>query len=303
MKRVAFGIVLLVHVGAAKRDGYRLWDDSTRRATLPINGDELMDQLPVVLTIAGSDSGGGAGIQADLKAIGALGGFGCTAITAVTAQNPQSVTGVWPVPPEGIRKQVEAVISAFPVAAIKTGMVGNAAAIEAVANSLDGLAIAIVVDPVMVATSGARLLDEDSVDALMTRLLPLATVITPNLPEAAVLLGREVMDPVHDARLLTERFGVAVLLKGGHGDGGEAVDVLVTIDGEVQELRGERVDAASTHGTGCTLAAALATSLANGMDLSEAAEVAKTYVTDALRNCVNLGNGQAALGTGAQSRL
>ena len=254
-------------------------------------------QLPVVLTIAGSDSGGGAGIQADLKAIGALGGFGCTAITAVTAQNPQSVTGVWPIPPEGISKQVEAVTSAFPVAAIKTGMVGNAAAIEAVADCLKGIDVPIVVDPVMVATSGARLLDEDAVEALTTRLLPLATVITPNLPEAAVLLGREVAESANDARMLAERIGAAVLLKGGHGAGDEAVDVLATVEGDLLELRGEWVDAPSTHGTGCTLAAALATCLAKGMDLPTAAEAAKGYVTEALRNCVQLGNGQAALGT------
>jgi len=249
-------------------------------------------ERPTVLTIAGSDSGGGAGIQADLAAIAWFGGFGATAITAVTAQNPVAVEGVYPVSPKGVTAQIEAVFSVFSVAAVKTGMLFRSAVVEAVAAALLRHPPRwLVVDPVMVATSGAKLLQDDAVTALRERLLPRASLITPNLPEAEVLLGRRiggVAEMTAAAAELSGGYGAWVLVKGGHGQGDEATDVLAHA-GRCWEFRGPRVEAATTHGTGCSLSAAIAVCLARGAAPPEAVRQAKAYVLARLRNCVRVG--------------
>ncbi len=246
-------------------------------------------QLPVVLTIAGSDSGGGAGIQADLKAITALGCHGTSAITCVTAQNPDAVTGVEPVSADMVRRQIDAVCDGFPVAAAKTGMLYSAEIIRTVSEAVCERAIPnLVVDPVMVATSGAKLLRDDAVEALCTRLIPQAAVMTPNIPEAEALCGceipsRDVLEAV--ALELSQRFDTACALKGGHlaGEGSEVADVLA-VAGEVHTFATARVQARETHGTGCTFAAATAALLARGESLVEAVKGAQSVVAGALRN-------------------
>ena len=243
---------------------------------------------PTVLSIAGSDSGGGAGIQADLAAFAYFETSGTTAITAVTAQNPHAVTGVYPVEPSGVAAQIDAVFSGFAVAAVKTGMLFSATLIDQVAARLiQHRPPWLVVDPVMVASSGAKLLCDDAVEALCARLLPLASLITPNLPEAAVLLRR----PIHSADEmlraaveLSERYGCWVLVKGGHGGGGQAADALVH-DGHAWILSAPRQSAPTTHGTGCSLSAACAACLAHGEAPPDAVRRAKAYVLGRLRSC------------------
>jgi hydroxymethylpyrimidine/phosphomethylpyrimidine kinase len=247
--------------------------------------DSARRSIPAVLTIAGSDSGGGAGIQADLKTFRALGVFGVSAITCITAQNPDTVAGVEPVSPLMVALQIGAVCDGFPVAAVKTGMLYSREIVEAVAAELTARGLKrIVVDPVMVSTSGAKLLCDDAVAALTGALFPLATAITPNLPEAEALLGRRIADPHamrEAARELARRFGTAVVLKGGHLDGDRIVDMLC--DGEsVLECEVARVAAAETHGTGCTFSAALAALLARGQPLAEAVRQAQTLVVKGL---------------------
>lgn len=248
--------------------------------------------LPVVLTIAGSDSGGGAGIQADLKTFTALGVFGTSAITCITAQNPDAVTGIEAVSTRLVARQITAVTTGFPVAAIKTGMLYSADIIKAVARSLKGLAgIPLVIDPVMVATSGARLLREDAIDSLCRRLLPMATVITPNLHEIEILSNRTVRsldDLKAAAAAVSKRFGVACAAKGGHLSGSDVVDVLA-VGTRVTLFSGPRIRVGQTHGTGCTFSAALAAGLARGMTLKAAMGEAKGYVAGALRHAVNTG--------------
>jgi hydroxymethylpyrimidine/phosphomethylpyrimidine kinase len=243
-------------------------------------------QPPVVLSIAGSDPSGGAGIQADLKTFAAFGVYGAAVITALTAQNTCGVTGVEGVSPDFIVAQLTAVLDDLPVAAIKTGMLADARTVAAVAEVLRPRRIPLVVDPVMVATSGDRLVGDDAVDAMRRELFPLADLVTPNLPEAAALLGEA---PAGDfaamerqsAALLAFGCGSA-LVKGGHRLGDEAVDVLATAVGEVVSLRARRVETANAHGTGCTLSAAIAAGLASGKPLREAVENAKNFVTAAL---------------------
>lgn len=241
---------------------------------------------PVALTIAGSDSSGGAGIQADLKSFAALGVYGASAITALTAQNTRGVTGIHAVPAEFLTAQIDAVFSDLEVGAVKIGMVAQAASISAIASALSRWAPRhIVLDPVMVATSGDRLLASDAVDALRTRLMPLASVITPNLPEAAALLDEPVA--VNEAeiarqgqRLLT--LGCrAVLIKGGHGGGAESTDHLITSEKSIA-LAAPRVATRNTHGTGCSLSAAVAAGLAKGEDLESAVRSAKAWISTAI---------------------
>ncbi len=249
--------------------------------------------VPRVLTIAGSDSGGGAGIQADLKTFSALGTFGMTAITALTAQNTTGVFAVHEVPPEMVAAQIDAVASDIGVDAAKTGMLSSAPIIEAVVDRVRHHRIHnLVVDPVMVAKSGAPLLRPEAQQALRDRLLPLAVVVTPNLPEAEVLLGR----PIRDLRSMREAAQAlrdlgprTVLVKGGHLHG-DAVDVFY--DGEEwEELRAERVPSPHTHGTGCVLSAAIAAHLARGLGVREAVRRAKEFVTEAIRAGLPLGKG------------
>jgi hydroxymethylpyrimidine/phosphomethylpyrimidine kinase len=251
--------------------------------------------MHVALTIAGSDSGGGAGIQADLKTFEALGVFGTSALTAVTAQNTRGVTRVDVLAPEAVTAQVEAVASDFDLGAVKTGMLATAEIVHAVADAVERLGLApLVVDPVMVATSGDPLLAPEAVQAYRERLLPLAEVLTPNTHEAEALLGwpvRTLDDARRAARELLEIGGAAVLVKGGHLDGEtDAVDVLADPGGE-RLYRSERIDTTSTHGTGCTLASAIAAHLARGEALRDAVDGAKAYLTEAIRRAPGLGHG------------
>lgn len=249
--------------------------------------------LPVVLTIAGSDSGGGAGIQADLKTLTALGTFGTSAITCITAQNPDAVTGIDAVSTRLVARQIEAVTAGFPVAAVKTGMLYSAAIIAVVARELKRLpGIPVVVDPVMIATSGARLLRADAQAALCRRLLPLATVVTPNLQEAEILADhpiRTLDELIHAAVTIAGRYGIACAAKGGHLPGRRVVDVLAAADGHVDLLELPRIKVGQTHGTGCTFSAALAAGLARGLGLKDATAEAKAYVAGALANAAKAG--------------
>ena len=249
-----------------------------------------------VLVVAGSDSGGGAGIQADLKTIHALGGFGMTAVTALTAQNTLGVHGVHTVPPAFVRQQMEAVLDDLGADAVKTGMLGSADVVATVGAVLRGRGLPFVLDPVMVAKGGARLLDPAAIEAVLA-LLPLATVITPNIPEAEALLGRPVPD--HAAALdaadaLRALGAAAVLLKGGHLHGAVVRDVLATAQG-VEVLEAERIDTRHTHGTGCTLASAVATGLAQGLALGAAVRRASAYVHAAIAAAPGLGAGHGPL--------
>lgn len=237
---------------------------------------------PVAITIAGSDSGGGAGIQADLKTFAALGVHGTTAITALTAQNTYEVTGIVEVPPSFVVEQIMAVHRDLGIDAAKTGMLANAEIIGAVADAVEDLGFPLVVDPVMVAKSGARLLREDAVEALKGRLLPLATVATPNIPEAEVLLGSKVEDQAEAARKISERLGVPyVVLKGGHGTGSASTDILY-FRGNVVRLSLPRILGGCTHGTGCSFSAAIAALMAKGRGPVEAVTLAREFIQMAI---------------------
>ena len=271
---------------------------------------------PCCLTIAGSDSGGNAGVQADLRAFHAYSLHGCTVFAALTAQNPHGVSGIHAVPADFVAAQLDAVLGVYDIRALKTGMLSDPAAIEVIADRLSRHhEIAKVVDPVMIATSGARLVSDDAMKAVMAKLLPLATLITPNLPEAEALCGNLPMSgkaacpnaaeqaregsAAHAAELarkLFEMYGCAVLVKGGHGSGSSAVDVL--FDGrESAEFSMTWVpNPVSTHGTGCSLAAALAAELALGRDLKTAVRGAKAYVHDAIEKSYLVGADCGVLG-------
>lgn len=249
-----------------------------------------------VLVIAGSDSGGGAGIQADIKTITALGGYAMTALTALTAQDTRGVHGVHPVPPEFLRRQIRVVMDDLGADALKTGMLHDAATIECVVELADGAGrgLPLVVDPVMVAQSGDRLLDEGAVARMIDDLLPRAALITPNLPEAEVLLGRTIPDEAamtEAASALHGMTGSAVLLKGGHLTGGMIHDVLVDARGQAASFRHERIATNHTHGTGCTLASAIAAGLARGLEMHGAVEVARRYLLEAIRTAPGFGHG------------
>ena len=240
------------------------------------------------LTIAGSDSGGGAGIQADLKTFSALGVFGMSAITALTAQNTRVVTKIFPAPPEFIGEQIDAVMADIGTDAVKIGMLHSPQVIAVVAEKLARWNCPnVVVDPVMISKSGDKLLQDDAVSALREMLLPLATVITPNLPEASVLLGRDIetADDMPGAAKNLADLGVSnVLVKGGHLTGKTSHDLLYeNATGKMKELPGNRVDTTNSHGTGCTLSSAIAAGLAKGLNLETAVVQAKNYITEALK--------------------
>ncbi len=242
---------------------------------------------PVALTIAGSDSSGGAGIQADLKTFTALGVYGASVLTALTAQNTKGVRAVHTPPAAFVTAQIEAVFDDLTVRAVKTGMLANATIVTAVADALARRAgIAVVVDPVMVATSGDSLLEPDAVAAIKGRLIPLATLITPNLPEAAALLGTTIAQSLDDAEAQATALLAlgchAVLVKGGHRQGPQATDVLATAGGKVEHIQAPWIETPNTHGTGCTLSAAVAALLATGVPLDEAVRGAKRYLTAAI---------------------
>jgi hydroxymethylpyrimidine/phosphomethylpyrimidine kinase len=250
----------------------------------------------VALTIAGSDSGGGAGIQADLKTFAAHGVYGTSAVTAVTAQNTLEVTAVEELSPRLVALQIDAVVRDIGVDAAKTGMLSSRTTIEVVAEKLQEHAIErVVVDPVMVSKSGARLLDPSAVSSLVERLVPLALVVTPNLPEAETLVGFPIEPDDEEAigraaRRIVEMGARAALVKGGHGKGKESVDLLYSC-GRFRSYRASRIETTKTHGTGCTFSAAIAAGLARGLELERAVERAKVYLTAALRRGVAIGKG------------
>ena len=254
-----------------------------------------------VLTIAGSDSSGGAGIQADIKTITALGGYAMTAITAITVQDTTGVHGFHAVPPAIVADQIRAVLRDIGADAIKTGMLVSAACVEAVADALAPYAsVPLVIDTVMLAKGGAALLDEAGVEEMKRRLFPLAALITPNAPEAARLTGIAVESPGDCARagaMLCEAGARAVLVKGGHVAGDIVTDVLVDKTG-VYRFAGERIGNPATHGTGCTLAAAIATGLGQGLTLQDAVVRARGFVQDAIRGGLALGQGTGPVGNG-----
>jgi hydroxymethylpyrimidine/phosphomethylpyrimidine kinase len=253
-----------------------------------------LPEVPRALTIAGSDSGGGAGIQADLKTFQALGVFGMTAITAVTVQNTKGVTGYEELSPDTVADQIRAVVTDIGVDAAKTGMLASAPIVKAVGEAVREVGVTnLVVDPVSVSKHGHPLLAEDAVGALRSTILPLATLVTPNLPEAALLAGFPVQ-----TRLEMERAGMAilelgaaaVLVKGGHLEGDEATDLLVTPEG-IEPVLGRRIDTPHTHGTGCVLSAAIAAYLARGEGLGTAVRKGKTFVTEAIWAHLKIGQG------------
>lgn len=254
------------------------------------------------MIVAGSDSGGGAGIQADIKTVTALGGYAATAITALTAQDTRDVHGVVGVEPDFIRRQMEVVLADIGADAIKLGMLHDGPVIEAVCDVLENGAagIPVVADPVMVAKGGARLLSEGAVDTLRSRLLPLARIVTPNIPEAEVLSGMSIgggSDARAAAARILELGAAAVLLKGGHMSGDTVADLLVTAtDSRVFEH--PRIETTSTHGTGCTLASAIATGIAQGRDLHAAVGRAIDYVLEAIRRAPGYGSGHGPLDHG-----
>jgi hydroxymethylpyrimidine/phosphomethylpyrimidine kinase len=255
-----------------------------------------------VLIVAGSDSGGGAGIQADIKTVTALGGYAATAITALTAQNTKSVFGVVGVEPAFIQQQMKVVLDDIGADAVKTGMLRDAATIDAVCDVLDGLdgRLPVVADPVMVAQSGDSLLDPAAVQTLTRRLAIRATVMTPNRHEAEKLTGmpiRDLEDMQQAAAMLLTIGCKAVLLKGGHLEGKTVVDVLAH-DGDVRLFENERIDTPHLHGTGCTLASAIATGMAQGMDLEAAYRRARAYLQEAIRTAPGLGQGSGPVNHG-----
>ena len=255
-----------------------------------------------VLVVAGSDSGGGAGIQADVKTVTALGGYAATAITALTAQDTRGVHGVYPVDVAFVVQQIDVVLSDIGADAIKTGMLVSADAIRAVAAACErlGAGVPVVVDPVMVAKGGAALLEASAVAALRSELLPRAAVLTPNIPEAEALTGERIEGVAGMRRAAAALLALgahAVLLKGGHLPGDVVTDLLCDASGE-RVFEGPRIATRSTHGTGCTLASALAVGLAQGLSLASAADRARRYVREAIRTAPGLGSGHGPLNHG-----
>jgi len=248
--------------------------------------------IPVAMTIAGSDSSGGAGIQTDLRTFYEFGVYGCSSITAVTSQNPSAVTSIFPIPAQEVVAQIQTVLQAVDVKAFKTGMLFSKEIIEEVARLLSDSKIPLVVDPVMISTSGISLIDESAVEALKSKLLPLATVVTPNIPEAEALSGLKIsnLSEMHKAaKTLATQLGCAVLIKGGHSHSDAATDLLFSYD-LVKEFTTPRlVDVKSSHGSGCTLASAIAANLAIGHDLERSIQISKDFVTKAIAGAVQIG--------------
>jgi hydroxymethylpyrimidine/phosphomethylpyrimidine kinase len=272
----------------------RLYIERDSRARCSENSEITMS-MPVALTIAGSDSSAGAGIQADLKTFAALGVYGASVITALTAQNTQGVSGIHDVPADFVAAQLNAVFGDLDVKAVKVGMVSRRDIVETIVAGLDRWKPKhVVVDPIMVATSGDRLLSPDAADALRKMLFPRAAIITPNLPEAAALLEAEIAvseSEIEDQGRRLLAFGCpAVLIKGGHGEGAESVDFLVTKESTIR-LAAPRVATKNTHGTGCTLSSAIAAGLAKGESLEQSARAAKIYVSAAIAAADKLGVG------------
>jgi hydroxymethylpyrimidine/phosphomethylpyrimidine kinase len=252
-------------------------------------------KTPIALTIAGSDSGGGAGIQADLKAFSAQGVYGSSVITAVTAQNTQYVTAVHDIPVEIVTAQIEAVLSDIDVDAIKIGMLASPQIIQAVKNAISSFSGPIILDPVMVAKSGDKLLQNEAIASLKSELFPLATLLTPNLPEAAVLLGSAMatseLEMLAQGEQLLELGVNAVLMKGGHGAGQQCVDFLIEKEMKQSEFSANRIDTKNTHGTGCTLSSSIAAGMAKGRSLKDAISEAHKYLHEAIKAADDLAIG------------
>ncbi|MBL8660436.1 MAG: bifunctional hydroxymethylpyrimidine kinase/phosphomethylpyrimidine kinase [Rhodospirillales bacterium] len=250
-----------------------------------------------VLIVAGSDSGGGAGIQADIKTVTALGGYAATAISALTAQNTLGVNGIHDIPADFVALQMRLVLDDIGADCIKIGMLHRPDVVAAVCDVLDGLSnrVPVVVDPVMIAKGGDSLLTAEAMSAVKARLIPLATVATPNLPEAAALAGIASVDPAELAQAVLALGPDAVLVKGGHGVGATVVDLLVGGHRPAVRFASERIETPHTHGTGCTLASAIATGLAQGMDLAAAVGRARAYVVEAIRTAPGFGHGHGPL--------
>lgn len=257
-------------------------------------------KMKTALTIAGSDSSGGAGIQADIKTMTANGVYAMSAITALTAQNTMGVTGIMDVSPEFLGKELDSVFTDIYPDAVKIGMVSSSELIEVIAEKLrEYKAVNVVLDPVMVATSGARLISEDAVETLVRELMPLADIVTPNIPETEVLTGMKISTPEdmeRAAREVSERYGCGVLCKGGHRVN-DANDLLWS-EGTGRWYRGERIENPNTHGTGCTLSSAIASNLAKGYSMGESVERAKRYISGALGAMLDLGKGSGPMDHG-----
>jgi hydroxymethylpyrimidine/phosphomethylpyrimidine kinase len=262
-----------------------------------LNSQLSTNSPPVALTIAGSDSSAGAGLQADLKTFTALGVYGLTAVTCVVAETPGRVSRIEPVSAEIVRSQIEVVAKSFPIGAIKTGLLCSAEIVHAVARAVMNFArVPLVIDPVMIATAGQQLLEPSAIALYEKELFPLATLITPNLDEAAQLLGEKIQDRQsmeHSAQALSEKYRAAILLKGGHGSGDHAVDLLFACR-KITEFSAPFVRDVATHGTGCTYSAAITAGLASGLSLEEAIRRAKKFVTASItqRFRWRLGTGQ-----------
>lgn len=254
----------------------------------------------IAITVAGSDSGGGAGIQADLKTFAALRVFGTSAITAITVQNSLGVSGVHAIPPEVIEAQIVAVGSDFPIGAVKTGMVGNRPAVDAVVSGIGKIRTPfVVVDPVMIAQSGDPLIEDDAIDAVRDSLIPLATIVTPNLPEAKRLTGMDIkcVEDMKSAAYALKELGCgAVLVKGGHMESGDMVFDVLLVDDEIIVFEDSRIRTNANHGTGCTLSSAIAAELASGCALIEAVSRARRYLREGLARGVSFGHGAGCLG-------
>ncbi|MCP3964901.1 MAG: bifunctional hydroxymethylpyrimidine kinase/phosphomethylpyrimidine kinase [Lentisphaerae bacterium] len=252
------------------------------------------DFYPVAMTIAGSDSGGGAGVQADLRTFSAYGVYGCSAITAITAQNPHAVDRIDEIPPEGVAQQVRTVMSKIDISCIKTGMMLNEGIINAVSAELSDKKLLLIVDPVMVSTSGSRLLEEDAVEAMKAKLLPLATWITPNIPEAEILAKMSIKnreDAIKAVTVISEKWQCSTIIKGGHFDlqGDVAADI-VRHNNNNYELSSPRMtETKAAHGTGCTLSAALAAGFALGVQWKKVLRMAKGFVYGSLNESVEIG--------------
>ncbi|MEP2735677.1 MAG: bifunctional hydroxymethylpyrimidine kinase/phosphomethylpyrimidine kinase [Erythrobacter sp.] len=262
---------------------------------------------PRILAIAGSDSSGGAGIQADIKTITMLGGYAMTALTAATAQNSVGVTAIAPMEADFVAKQIRACVDDIGVDAVKIGMLHDAQIIAAVAGELEGLAgnVPIILDPVMVATSGAKLIDETAVDAMRDTLFPMAALLTPNLPELELLTGAKPVgtEAIGDAAMVLAReYGCHVLAKGGHADGDRIVDLLID-ENRAVAFDHARIETAHTHGTGCTLSSAIATMLGHGQPLEHAVRLGRQFVLEAIRNAPGFGAGNGPLGHQAVRKL
>ena len=269
----------------------------TQHSSTQIDTQSISSSTPIVLTIAGSDSGGGAGIQADIKAMSATGSFACSVITAITSQNTQGVSAIFPIPLDHVASQLDAVFSDLNVVAVKVGMLADSNIIKVVADKINQYQPKyLVIDPVMVATSGDLLLEQSAISTLKEALIPLADIITPNLPEGAALTGKPVPESEADMQDMVEELRAlgakAVLLKGGHLEQDENSNDLLILPASTALISAKRFPTKNTHGTGCTLSSAIASYLAQGNELTQSVELGKRYISEAIAHADQLNVGQ-----------